>query len=78
MDTTEFVYVTYINATPETVWGALLDNDMIKQYWGVTKTYLTGRLVPQNDGVGVPGSSRRDSLQEEWCIDDEIRIEERY
>ena len=34
MDMTEFVYVTYINATPENVWNALLDNEMIKQYWG--------------------------------------------
>jgi len=34
MDTTEFVYVTYINAMPQKVWNALLDNEMIKQYWG--------------------------------------------
>jgi uncharacterized protein YndB with AHSA1/START domain len=33
MNTTEFVYVTYINTTPEKLWGALLDNEMIKQYW---------------------------------------------
>ena len=32
--TTEFVYVTYINAMPQTVWNALLDNKMIRQYWG--------------------------------------------
>lgn len=34
MSTTEFVYVTYINTTPQKVWNALLDNEMIKQYWG--------------------------------------------
>ena len=34
MNTTEFVYVTYINTTPEKLWCALLDNEMIKQYWG--------------------------------------------
>jgi uncharacterized protein YndB with AHSA1/START domain len=32
--TTEFVYVTYINAMPQAVWNALLDNEMIRQYWG--------------------------------------------
>lgn len=33
MSTTEFVYVTYINSAPEKVWNALIDNEMIKQYW---------------------------------------------
>jgi uncharacterized protein YndB with AHSA1/START domain len=34
MSTTEFVYVTYINTTQKKLWDALLDNEMIKQYWG--------------------------------------------
>jgi uncharacterized protein YndB with AHSA1/START domain len=34
MSTTEFVYVTYITTTPEKVWNALIDNEMIRQYWG--------------------------------------------
>jgi uncharacterized protein YndB with AHSA1/START domain len=34
MITTEFVYVIYINSTEEKVWDALIDNQMIKQYWG--------------------------------------------
>ena len=29
----EFVYVTYISATPEKVWNALLDPELTKQYW---------------------------------------------
>jgi uncharacterized protein YndB with AHSA1/START domain len=29
----KFIYVTYINTTPEKVWNALIDNEMIKQYW---------------------------------------------
>src|SRR5688572_1788209 len=33
MSTTEFVYVIYINSAPEKVWNALIDNEMIKQYW---------------------------------------------
>src|SRR2546425_34293 len=43
MNTTEFVYVTYINTTPEKLWGALLDNEMIKQYWATTRMFQTGR-----------------------------------
>lgn len=34
MSRSEFVYVSYINTTPEKVWNALIDNEMIKQYWG--------------------------------------------
>jgi uncharacterized protein YndB with AHSA1/START domain len=29
-----FVYVTYIRATPETVWRALTDADLSAEYWG--------------------------------------------
>jgi uncharacterized protein YndB with AHSA1/START domain len=34
MTRSEFVYVSYINSTPENVWNALLDNRMVRQYWG--------------------------------------------
>ena len=30
----EYVYVTYIHATPEQVWHALTDADLTGQYWG--------------------------------------------
>ena len=30
-----FVYVTYIQTTPEKVWAALFDPEMTRQYWGV-------------------------------------------
>ncbi|WP_433266890.1 ArsR/SmtB family transcription factor [Actinosynnema sp. CS-041913] len=30
----EFVYVTYINSTPEKVWEALTDADLTAAYWG--------------------------------------------
>jgi uncharacterized protein YndB with AHSA1/START domain len=33
-DKPEFVYVTYINATPEKVYDALLDPEMTKLFWG--------------------------------------------
>lgn len=29
-----YVYVTYINATPDQVWEALTDADLTGQYWG--------------------------------------------
>ena len=31
--TSTFVYVTYIRTTPETLWSALTDAELIKQYW---------------------------------------------
>jgi uncharacterized protein YndB with AHSA1/START domain len=34
MNKAEFIYVTYIASTPEKVWNALTDSEMIKQYWG--------------------------------------------
>lgn len=31
--TTSFVYVAYIDTTPESLWNALTDAEMTKQYW---------------------------------------------
>jgi uncharacterized protein YndB with AHSA1/START domain len=36
MSKPEFVYTTYINATPERVWQALTDPAFTRRYWGVT------------------------------------------
>ncbi|HEX5116618.1 MAG TPA: metalloregulator ArsR/SmtB family transcription factor [Pseudonocardiaceae bacterium] len=33
-DRPDFVYVTYIEATPEAVWHALTDADLTAEYWG--------------------------------------------
>ena len=33
-DRPDFVYVTYIEATPEAVWHALTDADLSAEYWG--------------------------------------------
>ncbi len=33
MNKPKFVYVTYINTTPEKLWNALTDGEMTKQYW---------------------------------------------
>src|SRR5437879_3111782 len=45
-DSAEFVYVTYINTTPEKVWNALMDDEIIKQYWAVTRMSPTGESAP--------------------------------
>lgn len=34
MNAEKFVYVTYISATPEKIWRALLDGELTRQYWG--------------------------------------------
>ena len=33
-DKPTFVYVTYIESTPERVWQALTDADLTAEYWG--------------------------------------------
>jgi uncharacterized protein YndB with AHSA1/START domain len=33
MSKPKFVYVTYIRSTPEKVWEALTDQQMIRKYW---------------------------------------------
>ena len=33
----EYVYVTYIQSTPEKVWNALFDKELSKLYWGMGK-----------------------------------------
>ena len=33
MSNEKFVYVTYIDTTPEKTWQALLDGEMTRQYW---------------------------------------------
>lgn len=36
MDSTSFVYTTYIDTTPERLWAALTDPAFTKRYWGVS------------------------------------------
>lgn len=37
MDKPSFVYVVYIVTTPEKLWNALIDGEMTRQYWGLTR-----------------------------------------
>ena len=34
MSKPEFVYVIYIQSTPEKIWQALIDPEMTKEFWG--------------------------------------------
>jgi uncharacterized protein YndB with AHSA1/START domain len=34
MDKPKFVYVSYIQSTPEKVWNALIDPELTRKYWG--------------------------------------------
>lgn len=51
----EFVYVTYIDTTPEKVWQALTNGEFTRQYWGgrsITSDWQEGSEVKhlQDDG----------------------------
>ncbi|MFY0563460.1 hypothetical protein ACN28E_06405 [Archangium lansingense] len=49
----QFVYVTYIQTTPEKVWAALQDPEMTKQYLGPAQECLRleGRLRVDASGL---------------------------
>src|ERR1700744_2970459 len=49
MSKPSYVYVTYIAATPERVWNALIDPELTKDYWG----------RPRNVSDWRPGSTWR-------------------
>ncbi len=59
---TRFVYVTYIQTTPQKLWDALLKPEFTKQYFfGVTHgERLEGRLALENGSPGRFGHRRRD------------------
>jgi len=48
-----YVYVTYIQSSPERVWEALTEPDLTAQYWGMAFLRLAGRLA-----VGAPAHRR--------------------
>jgi len=48
----EFVYTTYIRTTPEKLWAALTDNDVIPRYWfgnAIKSTWGVGESVQSFD-----------------------------
>ena len=56
----DYVYTTYINATPEQVWSALTDPDMTARFWGHAQVsdWSVGSRV---DHVRVDGSGVADA-----------------
>jgi len=51
----DYVYVTYINTTPQKLWAALLDPKLIPQYWlgrTLTSTWQRGATVETRDDEG--------------------------
>jgi|SRR5688572_25630340 uncharacterized protein YndB with AHSA1/START domain len=61
MDKPDFVYVTYIAATPEQVWDALTNGDFTRRYWGGLRIQSDWNVgspvthVTQNGEVGLEG-----------------------
>nr|WP_148309959.1 metalloregulator ArsR/SmtB family transcription factor [Kutzneria albida] len=57
-DRPNYVYVTYIESTPEKVWQALTDAELTGQYWGhhnVSDWQVGSRWEHQRtDGTGIP------------------------
>ena len=56
MGQTEFVYVTYIHATPERVWQALTDPSFTLRYWGIgmESDWKVGSPIRLQWGPGQP------------------------
>jgi uncharacterized protein YndB with AHSA1/START domain len=54
-----FVYVTYINTTPEKLWGALTDGQFTRRYWG-------GRRIQSDWNVGSPVRHVREDGGIDW------------
>jgi uncharacterized protein YndB with AHSA1/START domain len=55
----QFVYVTYIHATPERVWQALTDGDFTRRYWG-------GRRITSDWQPGSPVAHVREDGGSDW------------
>ncbi len=58
MDRPSYVYVTYIEATPEAVWTALTDADLSAEYWG-HRNESTWEVGAEWNHVRADGSGRR-------------------
>jgi uncharacterized protein YndB with AHSA1/START domain len=59
-DKPSFVYVTYIQSTPERVWDALIDPDLTAQYWGHSNVSEDWEVGSRWDHVRTDGSGLSD------------------
>lgn len=61
MDKPKFVYVTYINTTPEKLWDALINPEFTKQYWGgrrIESDWKIGsavKMISQKENIEFEG-----------------------
>lgn len=75
MAESRFVYVTYIDSTPEKVWDALLDPEMTRRYWGRHRNasdWQAGSSWEHQDYddaavVDSSAKSSRASRRDGWC-----------
>lgn len=59
MDSSKFVYVTYIATTPEKLWAALTSSDFTEKYWGggrIHSDWKVGSPVTHVKPEGTPGA----------------------
>jgi uncharacterized protein YndB with AHSA1/START domain len=59
-DKPSFVYVTYIQSTPERVWDALTDPELTAQYWGHSNVSEDWQVGSRWDHVRTDGSGISD------------------
>jgi uncharacterized protein YndB with AHSA1/START domain len=59
-DTPDFVYVTYIESSPERVWDALTDPELTAQYWGHSNVSADWQPGSRWDHVRTDGSGESD------------------
>jgi uncharacterized protein YndB with AHSA1/START domain len=65
MSKPEFVYVIYIQSTPEKIWQALIDPEMTKEFWGRHKNVSDWKPGSEwrhqnyDDAGDVPGGWNR-------------------
>lgn len=64
----DFVYVTYIAATPEAVWQALVDPEITHRYWGGRKGSGPPHVNVSDWSVGARWEHRRADASEQVDI----------
>ncbi len=61
MNTDNFIYIIYINTTPQKLWDALTKTEFISQFWGTD-----GRSIESDWKVGSPVTLIRGNGEIDW------------
>jgi uncharacterized protein YndB with AHSA1/START domain/DNA-binding transcriptional ArsR family regulator len=77
-DQPSFVYVTYIQSTPEHVWDALTDPELTARYWGHSNVSEDWRPGSRWDHVRTDGSGESDGGGEVLASDRPRRLALRW